>query len=158
MEETAPRKRGRPSTAEGLGNPVDVHVGRRIRTRRLVRGWTQDELAKSVDLSFQQVQKYERGSNRVSAGRLYELSKALDVPIQYFFDDYDTENLNKAEYGVLREDQIDFEGVDRIGDAELSELVRGFTRIEDKALRQAFLQLVLSVCQSLDDKTGQHVP
>ena len=157
MADAAPRKRGRPSTAEGLGNPVDVHVGQRIRTRRLVRGWTQDELAKSVDLSFQQVQKYERGSNRVSAGRLYELSKALDVPIQYFFDDYETDQQNGTADGVLREDQIDFEGVDRMGDAELSELVRGFTRIDDKALRHAFLQLVLSVSQSIDDKTGLHV-
>ena len=105
MTDSAPRKRGRPSTAEGLGHPVDVHVGKRIKTRRLVRGWTQDELAKAVDLSFQQVQKYERGSNRVSAGRLYELSKALNVPIQYFFDDYVDEDPNAGPIALREETQ-----------------------------------------------------
>lgn len=152
MTDSAPRKRGRPSTAEGLGHPVDVHVGKRIKTRRLVRGWTQDELAKAVDLSFQQVQKYERGSNRVSAGRLYELSKALNVPIQYFFDDYVDEDPNAGPV-ALREETVDFEGVDRIGDAELSELVRGFSRIKDKSTRRAFVLLILSVAQGFEDKT-----
>lgn len=152
-EPTTPRKRGRPSTAEGLGNPVDVHVGKRIKTRRLVRGWTQDELAKAVDLSFQQVQKYERGSNRVSAGRLYELSKALDVPIQYFFDDYVDEKEDSHSASV-KEDTIDFEGVDRIGDAVLSELVRGFSKINDKTVRRALVQLILSIGQGQQDKTN----
>ena len=152
-EPTTPRKRGHPSTAEGLGNPVDVHVGKRIKTRRLVRGWTQDELAKAVDLSFQQVQKYERGSNRVSAGRLYELSKALDVPIQYFFDDYVDEKEDSHSSSV-KEDTIDFEGVDRIGDAVLSELVRGFSKINDKTVRRALVQLILSIGQGQQDKTN----
>lgn len=152
VSEPTPRKRGRPSTAEGRGNPVDVHVGKRIKTRRLVRGWTQDELAHAVDLSFQQVQKYERGSNRVSAGRLYELSKALDVPIQYFFDDYVDEREGDDPNSV-KEDSIDFEGVDRIGDAVMSELVRGFSRIESKSIRQALVQLTLSVAKTHDDKT-----
>ena len=152
-EPTTPRKRGRPSTSEGLGNPVDVHVGKRIKTRRLVRGWTQDELAKAVDLSFQQVQKYERGSNRVSAGRLYELSKALDVPIQYFFDDYVDEKEDSHSSSV-KEDTIDFEGVDRIGDAVLSELVRGFSKFNDKTVRRALVQLILSIGQGQQDKTN----
>ena len=152
MGEPTPRKRGRPSTAEGRGNPVDVHVGKRIKTRRLVRGWTQDELANAVGLSFQQVQKYERGSNRVSAGRLYELSKALQVPIQYFFDDYIDEH-EDTDTDSLKEDSIDFEGVDRIGDAVLSELVRGFSRIESDTIKKALLQLTLSVAQGYDDKT-----
>lgn len=148
MTESAPRKRGRPSTAIGLGNPIDVHVGKRIKTRRLVRGWTQEDLAKAVDLSFQQVQKYERGSNRVSACRLYELAKALSVPIQYFFDEYESEPANQDALGMsggLREQSMDFEGVDRMGDVELSELARGFAQIDDNNLRRAFLQMILAI-------------
>lgn len=140
-----PRRRGRPSTSEGNGNPIDVHVGRRIKTRRLVRGLTQDELAKAVDLSFQQVQKYERGANRVSGGRLYELAKALNVPIQYFFDDYTDPATGEPAGQTLREDQMDFEGIDRLGDAELSELVRAFYRLGNPALRRSLIQLVLSL-------------
>lgn len=137
----------------GLGNPIDVHVGKRIKTRRLVRGWTQEELAKSVDLSFQQVQKYERGSNRVSAGRLYELAKALNVPIQYFFDEYheeSSESTSGAPIG-LKEESVDFEGVDRMGDAQLSELVRAFIKIEDIKLRRAILQMVLAVDYTISE-------
>ena len=153
MSESAPRKRGSPSTALGLGNPIDVHVGKRIKTLRLVRGWTQEELAKSVDLSFQQVQKYERGSNRVSAGRLYELAKALNVPIQYFFDEYheeSSESTSGAPIG-LKEESVDFEGVDRMGDAQLSELVRAFIKIEDIKLRRAILQMVLAVDYTISE-------
>lgn len=148
------KKRGRPSTAEGLGHPIDRHVGKRIKSRRLIRGLTQEELAAAVYLSFQQVQKYERGANRVSAGRLYELSKALSVPIQYFFDDFEDENAAGDGAGGLREEHPDFEGVDRIGDAVLSELVRGFSRINDKTVRRALVQLILSIAQGQQDKTN----
>ena len=81
-------RRGRPPISDGQGHPIDRHVGTRIKARRLIRGMTQEDLAKAVSLSFQQVQKYERGANRVSAGRLYELARALSVPIQYFFDEF----------------------------------------------------------------------
>ena len=149
MTGTAPRKRGRPSTAVGLGNPIDVHVGKRIKTRRLVRGWTQEDLAKAVDLSFQQVQKYERGLNRVSAGRLYEIARALSVPVQYFYDDYEAAQVEGEDHaGVLKEDAMNFEGVDQLGDAELSELVRGFTKIDDNQLRRAFVQMVQAIILS----------
>ncbi len=66
--------------------PMDEHVGKRIRLRRRLLGLTQSELANRMGVTFQQVQKYEWGANRVGAGRLYDLSIALDVPIQYFFD------------------------------------------------------------------------
>lgn len=135
------KKRGRPSTAEGLGHPIDKHVGKRIKSRRLIRGLTQEELAMAVSLSFQQVQKYERGANRVSAGRLYELSKALRVPIQYFFDDFEEGSDTPSTTG-LQEEPRDFEGVDRMGDAELSQLVRSFVKIDSINVRRSFLKLV----------------
>ncbi|MEM8771922.1 MAG: helix-turn-helix transcriptional regulator [Pseudomonadota bacterium] len=67
-------------------HPIDVHVGRRLRARRRLLGLTQDALASAVSIKFQQIQKYESGVNRVSASRLWALSKALDVPVSYFFD------------------------------------------------------------------------
>src|SRR6266853_967423 len=84
-EEPAPR----PEYGRGTGvpNPIDVEVGGRIRTRRLLLGMNQQALADALDLTFQQVQKYEHGANRVSASRLAAMAKILVVPISYFFAD-----------------------------------------------------------------------
>ena len=148
------KKRGRPATAEGLVHPIDRHVGKRIKSRRLIRGLTQEELAAAVYLSFQQVQKYERGANRVSAGRLYELSKALSVPIQYFFDDFEDENAAGDGADGLREEHPDFEGVDRIGDAELSQLVRAFVKLRSLNVRRSFIKLLASLVEDETPKPG----
>ncbi len=78
---------------ETAPNPVDVHVGLRIRLRRKELGVSQEKLAEAIGLTFQQVQKYERGSNRISASRLLEFSKVLDVSIPYFFDEMPTHAL-----------------------------------------------------------------
>lgn len=82
----APSRRVRRSVARLGPDPVDLHVGTRLRLRRVLLGLSQTQLAESVGLSFQQVQKYERASNRVSASMLYHLAEALDVPIGFFFD------------------------------------------------------------------------
>jgi transcriptional regulator with XRE-family HTH domain len=67
-------------------NPIDVHVGGRVRIRRAQRGLSQGKLAEGVGLTFQQVQKYERGANRISASKLFEMGRVLEVPVSYFFD------------------------------------------------------------------------
>lgn len=69
-------------------NPIDLHVGARVRIRRKFLGLSQEALADAIELTFQQVQKYERGANRISASKLYEISKALKTPIPYFFEGY----------------------------------------------------------------------
>ncbi len=81
--------KSRQAYGRGTGtlHPVDVHVGARVRQRRTLLGMNQTKLGQAIGLTFQQVQKYERGTNRISASRLFELSQVLDVPIQYFFDD-----------------------------------------------------------------------
>lgn len=71
---------------KSIPHPIDVHVGRRLRARRRLLGLTQEALASAVDIKFQQIQKYESGSNRVSASRLWALSRALEVPVSYFFE------------------------------------------------------------------------
>lgn len=84
------------AVARGEGpDPIDVHVGERIRLRRTVLRLTQQDLAQSIGISFQQLQKYERGTNRVSASRLFDISMQLSVPISFFFDDLD-EDLCRA--------------------------------------------------------------
>src|SRR4051795_11251213 len=75
------------SEKEGRASPIDVHVGARIRLRRTLLGMSQEKLGEALGLTFQQVQKYERGVNRVGASRLFDLSRVLDVPISFFFDD-----------------------------------------------------------------------
>src|ERR1700740_3487963 len=75
------------SDRESRPSPIDVHVGSRIRLRRTLLGMSQERLGEALGLTFQQVQKYERGVNRVGASRLFDLSRVLDVPISFFFDD-----------------------------------------------------------------------
>src|ERR1700752_933156 len=82
-------RRGRRKTDKP--NPIDVHVGSRVRLRRTLLGMSQEKLGEAIGLTFQQVQKYERGANRVGASRLYDLSRVLDVPVSFFFDDISTE-------------------------------------------------------------------
>jgi transcriptional regulator with XRE-family HTH domain len=71
----------------GSPNPIDVHVGSRVRLRRTLLGMSQEKLGEAIGLTFQQVQKYERGSNRIGASRLFDLARVLDVPVGFFFDD-----------------------------------------------------------------------
>ena len=78
-QEISPSKKGKP-------HDVDIHVGGRVRLRRSALGLSQDQLGAAIGLSFQQVQKYERGANRIGASRLYEMSKILQTPISYFFE------------------------------------------------------------------------
>ena len=82
-----PRKSSGRMASKGFPNPIDVHVGSRIRLRRTLLGMSQERLAEAIGLTFQQVQKYERGANRVGSSRLYDLARVLDVPIAYFFDE-----------------------------------------------------------------------
>ena len=84
---TRPRKKRSRAPAKNGPNPVDVHVGARVRLRRTLVGMSQDKLGQALGLTFQQVQKYERGSNRIGSSRLYQLGQILDVPVSHFFDE-----------------------------------------------------------------------
>src|SRR5258706_14097746 len=82
-----PRKSSGRMASKGFPNPIDVHVGQRVRQRRTLLGMSQEKLAEAIGLTFQQGQKYERGANRVGSSRLFDLARVLDVPIAYFFED-----------------------------------------------------------------------
>lgn len=137
----------RPERVEGRPSPIDVHVGARIRLRRTLLGMSQERLGESLGLTFQQIQKYERGVNRVGASRLFDLSRVLDVPISFFFDDM-PEPLAR-EYGgaaVRRavgfaEPQESFDD-DALHRRETLELVRAYYRIPDPAVRKRVFDLI----------------
>lgn len=106
---------------------------------------TQDELARAVDLSFQQVQKYERGSNRVSASRLYELARVLGVEISFFFKGYkDPRDPDDGEGGV-REDDANYDFIGMSPDREAYSILRALGGISNKSLRQVLARLVQSI-------------
>jgi transcriptional regulator with XRE-family HTH domain len=121
----------------GIPNPVDVHVGKRIRMRRLLLGMNQETLANALDLTFQQVQKYESGANRVSASRLKTISDILGVPIAFFFGDLQT-----GDEAQSAEDRQWREHMER---PETMELIRLYYAIPDTKVRQQFLDLIKAV-------------
>jgi transcriptional regulator with XRE-family HTH domain len=151
MDDNGIDKEPRPS-------PIDVHVGSRIRLRRTLMGMSQERLGEALGLTFQQVQKYERGVNRVGASRLFDLSRVLDVPISFFFDDMPDQLANvyggqSSPVGGGRRSYAFSEGQESFGvgqdDAmnrrETLDLVRAYYRITDGAVRKRVLDLVKSL-------------
>ncbi len=124
-------------------NPVDVHVGSRVRLRRTLLGMSQEKLGKAVSLTFQQIQKYERGANRIGSSRLYQLANILDVPVSFFFDGVE-ERLAREGNGVLKGEQEAYES-DQLSRRETLELVRAYYRISDPAVRKKIFDLVKAV-------------
>ncbi len=136
---------GERDPAVSRPNPIDVHVGQQIRHRRAELGISQEQLAAALGISFQQVQKYERGLNRVGASRLHDLTRALDVPIGYFFEDVpDGPAVSRGGFRGMREEQQPVEN-DMLGRRETLDLIRAFTRITDPAVRRQVLELVRSL-------------
>jgi transcriptional regulator with XRE-family HTH domain len=140
----------RPDRAEkeSRPNPIDVHVGSRIRLRRTLMGLSQERLGEALGLTFQQVQKYERGVNRVGASRLFDLSRVLDVPIAFFYDDMPESvggprSLTRPVTGFG--DQQDAFGDDTLNRRETLELVRAYYRITDAGVRKRVFDLVKSL-------------
>lgn len=122
-------------------NPIDVHVGNRVRMRRMLIGMSQEKLGGALGLTFQQVQKYEKGANRVSASRLYQMASTLGVPIQFFFDDIPiTSHGNKA--GEFAEGESAGVLMDFLNSSEGFKLGRAFSAIEDATTRRRILDLV----------------
>lgn len=119
-------------TAAKLAKRVDQYVGERVRQRRTLLGLTQEQLAAALDISYQQIQKYETGANRISAGRLYEIAQELDTEVSYFFDGMEIDGeAGHMPHGGRNRTTI--------------ELVRNFSEIEDPIVRNAISALVRSL-------------
>ena len=135
---------------KGTPNEMDVHVGQRLRVRRSLLGLSQEKLAESIGLTFQQIQKYERGTNRVSAGRLFELSKVLDVPVSYFFEQYGQSSQGSSgNLGLADNDQEEFKQEDVMSSKETLELVRVYYSVEDPEARKDIIKFIKSMSKKL---------
>jgi transcriptional regulator with XRE-family HTH domain len=139
---------GERTEREHRPSPIDIHVGGRVRLRRTLLGLSQEKLGDALGLTFQQVQKYERGVNRIGASRLFDLSRVLDVPIGFFFDDM-PDALGGSQHAVRRsygfaEQQEGFDD-DTLHRRETLELVRAYYRINDPAVRKRVFELIKSL-------------
>lgn len=141
-------------------DPIDLHVGGRLKMRRIVMGLSQEKLAERLGITFQQIQKYERGQNRISAGRLFRLSQLLEVEVAYFFNDHDWTNQalpanTPQPTAAVAEDRALLENPDW-RNQESMDLLRHYYNIGDRDLRKRVMEIVKSMAQhsSTDGGTG----
>ena len=120
-------------------NPIDVHVGSRVRLRRMLLGMSQEKLGENLGLTFQQVQKYEKGINRIGASRLFDLSQVLGVPVQFFYEELAVAGAGAAGFG---ERPAESYAVEFLGSREGLELNKAFARITDSKVRRSIVDLV----------------
>ena len=128
-------------------NPVDAHVGSRVRLRRMLLGMSQERLGESMGLTFQQVQKYEKGVNRIGASRLFQISKILDVPVQFFFEEAPYSGGGNAVRGMAEPDSEAFI-LEFLNSREGLELNRAFVKIGDPKVRKSVVDLVRALSGS----------
>lgn len=155
--ETKKGKSVRGRLDEGAPNPVDVHVGNRIKWRRKVLKMSQQQMADAIGLTFQQVQKYEKGLNRVGASRLWDISRVLGVSMDFFFADMDQAvktqspmmliHKNQDELTCLHEEEngVDFDPMKR---KETLELVSAYYKINNRKLAQKLFDLIVALSKS----------
>lgn len=149
---SAKTRKKNPMKKKGKANSIDEHVGMRLRQKRSLLNLSQEKLAESLGITFQQVQKYENGANRISASRLYQLSKTLSVPVSFFFDSYEGPvSYKKGLAGGMAEGkQAGLKGQeDLMQRKETLELVRVYYSLKDPKLRKDLLKLVKSMAENL---------
>lgn len=138
-----------------IPHPVDIHVGKRLRSRRTILGMSQEDIGSAVGITFQQVQKYERGLNRIGSSRLYEFSTLLGVSISYFFEDLSESG--KQKNNVLADGEFIFEH-ENLNNKEVMALVRSYHAINDPKIRKKILSLVKAIAASEVDLKKVHTP
>jgi transcriptional regulator with XRE-family HTH domain len=122
-------------------HPVDLHVGKKLKQKRLELGISQDDLAGSVNLTFQQVQKYEKGINRVSSSKLYDFAKFLNIDISYFFDGLDDYQMSNQEQAYAS-DKVSNTFESNIKSKEIESLVQAFKSISNIETRKSVISLI----------------
>ena len=132
--------------AKKQANPIDIQVGNRVRIRRMLIGMSQERLGDLLGLTFQQVQKYEKGVNRIGAGRLFEVSRILNVPVDFFY-----EGVNDAAQGATESDGAPV--MDFVSSGEGLQLSLAFMKIKDAKVRKRVLDLVKSLAEEEAQKT-----
>lgn len=150
------KRSSRGRTPSGQPNPIDVHVGDRIRLRRTLLGLSQEKLASLLGLTFQQVQKYERGTNRVGASRLWDIGKVLEVPVEFFYEDMDSNvakqsprafSLPNDRLNFLEEERAIFDA-DPMNRRETIELVKAYYKIPNRKAAKHLYDLIILMSKS----------
>ncbi len=128
-------------------NPVDVYVGTRLKVRRMELGLSQNKIGEMTGITFQQVQKYEKGLNRIGSSRLYEFAKILKVPVSYFFEQYE---LTFGSNGVFSDNKASFDDKD-ISEKEIITLIKNFSAIKDPTVRKSIITLAKTLSRKDDE-------
>jgi len=144
VEELEPDDRG-----SRRANPIDVHVGSRVRLRRMLLGMSQEKLGEHLGLTFQQIQKYEKGINRIGASRLFDLSKVLAVPVQFFYEELPMASGDAA--GGFADRPAESYAVEFLSSREGLELNKAFARITDPRVRRSIVELVRALAGDADE-------
>lgn len=150
----SPKKASRGRTPSGAPNPIDVHVGNRIRMRRNLLGWSQEKLGSLLGLTFQQVQKYEKGLNRVSASRLWDFSTVLSIPVSFFFEDMDKGIAQQSPRMFSNRDVVNLnEEVDSFNDdpmrkKETLDLVKAYYKIANRQAARHLFDLIIAMSKT----------
>lgn len=138
-------------------HPVDIHVGQRLRLRRSMLGMSQHHLAQEIGITFQQIQKYERGVNRVGSSRLYDFSQILKVPVEYFFEGFaGSEDNDNPAVAILNEGGEAYEVRD-MNSKETLALIRSYYKIKDGKLRRKILTLVKAMAAEEDSAEEEEI-
>ncbi len=134
---------------ENKVDPVDLYVGKRLKSRRLMLGLSQNDLGEAVNVSIQQIQKYERATNRISSSKLYNLAKFLRVPVSYFF----ANDLEPITAPGFSEEQTPFEqsNADIVPEREVMTLIRYYSTIHNEQVRKKILDLVKTFATTSED-------
>lgn len=130
-------------------NPVDVYVGTRLKIRRNELGLSQNKIGGMTGITFQQVQKYEKGLNRIGSSRLYEFAKILRVPVSYFFEQYE---LAFGDNTVLSDSKVGFKDNDEISEKEVISLIKNFSAIKDVNVRKSIISLAKTLSKQENEK------
>lgn len=136
-----------------MPNPVDIYVGSRLKQRRTMLGLSQNKMGDLIGVTFQQIQKYEKGVNRIGSSRLYQFSKILLIPVSYFFDGYDESEEGQNSSGMVRvaerEESFRYEDLDN---KEIAHLIKNFIRISNPAVRKSVISLAKSLSLKEEDE------
>lgn len=152
-------RRGR--LPDGAPNPIDVHVGKRIRMRRIILRLTQEQLAEKIGLTFQHVQKYERGMNRISASRLWDIATVMDVPVGFFFADMDKTTAcqsPRAFSSLVNSSELDMSFLsetDPMARQETLELISAYYKIPDRSVAKKLFNLTSMMSKSFVPKKSK---
>jgi transcriptional regulator with XRE-family HTH domain len=146
MGQVPPGKRVLSIMPKKQANPIDVQVGNRVRIRRMLIGMSQERLGDLLGLTFQQVQKYEKGVNRIGAGRLYQVAQILGVPINYFYEGVIEQSAESIRNGDSSTPPV----MEFLSSGEGLQLTLAFMRIKDSKVRKRVVDLVKSLAEEIE--------